>query len=201
MNSQFPNLNPAEHIWVKWKILIMDVHPINLQQLRDTIMSIWTKVSEECFQHVAEFVPRRNKALLKVKGVQLCTSKVYLRKRLVTFTMLVSIITRRFHLHIYYKYCLRKMTFLCRTISCTENTRTQCWSEHEGWKGSGAVLTEQRGKLGRDCLKLENLGLSRKYRYKILYLAPENHKARGLLQCVSQIRSKIDFSLVFKVKW
>lgn len=65
---------------------------------------------------------------------------------------------------------------------------------------SGAVLTEQRGKLGQDCLKLETLGLSRKYCYKILYLAPENHKAQGLLQCVSQIRSKIDFSLVFKVK-
>lgn len=33
----------------------------------------------------------------------------------------------------------------------------------------------------------------------LLYLALENHKAQGLLQCVSQIRSKIGFSYVFKV--
>ncbi len=30
-----------------------DSHHANLQQLRDAIMSIWTKISEECFQHLA----------------------------------------------------------------------------------------------------------------------------------------------------
>ncbi len=30
--------------------LLMDVQPTNLQQLRDAIMSIWTKISEEYFQ-------------------------------------------------------------------------------------------------------------------------------------------------------
>ncbi len=29
----------------------------NLQQLRDAIMSIWTKISEECFQHLVESMP------------------------------------------------------------------------------------------------------------------------------------------------
>ncbi len=40
----------------------------NLQQLRDAIMSIWTKISEECFQHLVESMPRRIKAVLKAKG-------------------------------------------------------------------------------------------------------------------------------------
>ncbi len=42
---QSPDLNPIEHLWdvVEREILIMDVQPTNLQQLRDAIMSIWTK--------------------------------------------------------------------------------------------------------------------------------------------------------------
>ncbi len=43
----------------------MDVQPTNLQQLRDAIMPIWSKVSEECFQHLVESMPRRIKAVLK----------------------------------------------------------------------------------------------------------------------------------------
>ncbi len=51
---QSPDLNPIEHLWdvVEREICIMDVQPTNLQQLRDTIKSIWTKISEECFQHL-----------------------------------------------------------------------------------------------------------------------------------------------------
>ncbi len=54
-----PDLNPIEHFWdvVEREIHIMDVQPTNLQQLRDTIMSIWTKISEECFQHIVESMP------------------------------------------------------------------------------------------------------------------------------------------------
>ncbi len=46
----------------------MDVQPTNLQQLHDTIMSIWTKISEECFQHLVESMSRGIKAVLKAKG-------------------------------------------------------------------------------------------------------------------------------------
>ncbi len=46
----------------------MDVQPTNLQQLCDAIMSIWTKISEECFQHIVESKPRRINTVLKVKG-------------------------------------------------------------------------------------------------------------------------------------
>ncbi len=42
----------------------MDVQPTNLQQLRDAIMSIWTKISEECFQHLVESMPQRIKAII-----------------------------------------------------------------------------------------------------------------------------------------
>ncbi len=44
----------------------MDVQPTNLLQLCDAIMSIWTKISEECFQHLVESMPRRIKAVLGV---------------------------------------------------------------------------------------------------------------------------------------
>ena len=67
---QSPELNPIEHLWdvVKREIRIIDVQPTHLQQLPDAVMSIWTKISEECFQHLVESMPRRIKAVLKVKG-------------------------------------------------------------------------------------------------------------------------------------
>ncbi len=65
-----PDLNPIEHLWdvVEREICIMDVQPANLQQLRDIILSIWTKISEECFQQLVESMPRRIKVILKAKG-------------------------------------------------------------------------------------------------------------------------------------
>ncbi len=38
------------------------------------------QISEECFQHLVESMPRKIKAVLKAKGVQPGTSKVYLIK-------------------------------------------------------------------------------------------------------------------------
>ncbi len=58
----------------------MDVQPTNLEKLCDAIMSKWAKISEECFQHLVESMPRRIKAVLNVKAVQHGTSKVYLIK-------------------------------------------------------------------------------------------------------------------------
>ncbi len=48
---QSSDLNSTEHLWdvVEREIRIMDVQPINLQQLRDAVMSIWTKIAEESF--------------------------------------------------------------------------------------------------------------------------------------------------------
>ncbi len=46
----------------------MDVQPTNLQQLRDAIMSTWTKISEKCFQHLVESMPQSIKVVLKAKG-------------------------------------------------------------------------------------------------------------------------------------
>ncbi len=67
---QSPDLNPIEHLWdvEEWKIRIMDVQLTNLQQLCNAIMSIWTKISEECFQDLVESMPRIIKAVLKAKG-------------------------------------------------------------------------------------------------------------------------------------
>ncbi len=67
---QSPDLNPIEHLWdvVEREIRIMDVQPTNLQQLWDTIMSIWIKISEECFQHLVESMPQIIKIVLMAKG-------------------------------------------------------------------------------------------------------------------------------------
>ncbi len=76
---QSPDLNPIDNLWdvVERKICIMDVQPTNLQQLHDAIMSIWTKISEDCFQHFVESMPQTIKSVLKAKGVQPSTSKGY----------------------------------------------------------------------------------------------------------------------------
>ncbi|MDF4345884.1 hypothetical protein P3386_23865 [Vibrio parahaemolyticus] len=67
---QSPDLSPIEHLWdvVEREILIMD-------QLCDVIMSIWTNISEECFQHLAESMTPR----IKVKAKP-GTSEVYQKK-------------------------------------------------------------------------------------------------------------------------
>ncbi len=55
---QSPDLNPIEHLCdvVEREIHIMDVQTTNQQQLCDVIMIIWTKISEECFQHLLESI-------------------------------------------------------------------------------------------------------------------------------------------------
>ncbi len=69
---QSPDLNPIEHLWdvVEREIPIMDVQPTNLQQLCDAIMSIWTKTSDEFFQHLVDSMLQIIKAVLKAKGGQ-----------------------------------------------------------------------------------------------------------------------------------
>jgi len=53
-----PDLSPIEQLWDvnEWEIHIRDEQMIHLQQLCDAIMSIWTKPSEEHFQHVVESI-------------------------------------------------------------------------------------------------------------------------------------------------
>ncbi len=67
---QSPDLNPIEHLWdvVEREIHIMDVQLTNLQQLHDAIVSIWTKISEECFLHLVELMPWRIKGSSEGKG-------------------------------------------------------------------------------------------------------------------------------------
>ncbi|XDV38987.1 hypothetical protein PO909_008291 [Leuciscus waleckii] len=69
---QSPDLNPIEHLWdvVERELRALDVHPTNLHQLQDAILSILANISKECFQHLVESMPRRIKAVLKAKGGQ-----------------------------------------------------------------------------------------------------------------------------------
>jgi len=48
----------------------LDVHPTNLHQLNDAILSIWANISKECFHHLVESMPHRINAVLKAKGGQ-----------------------------------------------------------------------------------------------------------------------------------
>ena len=69
MAPQSPDLNPIEHIWdvVERELRDLDVHPTNLHQLQDAILSIWANISKECFQHLVESMLHRIKAVLKAK--------------------------------------------------------------------------------------------------------------------------------------
>jgi len=71
--SQSPDLSPIEHLWdvVEWELHALDVHPTNLHQLQDVVLSIWANISKECFQHLVESMPRR-------KGVKHSISMVFL---------------------------------------------------------------------------------------------------------------------------
>jgi len=66
---QSPDLNPIEHLWdkVEWEIHALDLHPTNLHQLQDAILSIWANISKECFQHLVKSMPCGIKAVLKAK--------------------------------------------------------------------------------------------------------------------------------------
>ncbi len=79
---QSPDLNPREHLWdvVEREIHIMDVQPTNLQQLRDAIISIWTKISEEWFNTLLNLCHEELRQFWRQKGVQPGTSTVYLIK-------------------------------------------------------------------------------------------------------------------------
>jgi len=59
VTRQSSDLSPIENLWdvVEQEIHIMDEQLTNLQQLCDAIMSVWTKISEECFQHLVESMP------------------------------------------------------------------------------------------------------------------------------------------------
>jgi len=55
---------------VERELRALDVHPTNLHQLQDAVLSIWANISKEYFQHLVESMPCRIKAVLKVKGGQ-----------------------------------------------------------------------------------------------------------------------------------
>ncbi len=67
-----PDLNPIEHLWdvLEREIHIMDVQPTNLQQLYDAFMSIWTKISEECFNTLLNLCHEGLMQFGRQKGVQ-----------------------------------------------------------------------------------------------------------------------------------
>jgi len=60
------------HLWdvVERELRALDVHPTNLHQLQDAMLSKLANISKECFQHLVESVLRRIKAGLKAKGGQ-----------------------------------------------------------------------------------------------------------------------------------
>ncbi len=74
-----PDLNPIEHLWdvVEREIHIMDVQPTNLQQLRDAIMTIWTKSQRNVSNTLLNLCHEELRKFWRQKRVQPGTSKVY----------------------------------------------------------------------------------------------------------------------------
>ncbi len=93
MASQSPDINPIEHIWdvVEREIRIMDVQLTNLQQLCDAILSIWTKISEECSNTLLNLCHEELRQFWRQKWVQPGTSKVYLIKWLASVCVYIYI--------------------------------------------------------------------------------------------------------------
>ncbi len=89
---QSPDLNPIEHLWdvVEREIHIMDVQSTNLQQLREVIMSIWTKISEEFSNTLLNLCHEELRQFWRQKGVQHGTSNVYLIKWPVCMCIYIS---------------------------------------------------------------------------------------------------------------
>ncbi len=79
---QSPDLNPIEHLWdvVEREIRIMDVQPTNLQQLRDAIISLWTKISENVSSTLLNLCHEELRQSWRQTGFKPGTSKVYLIK-------------------------------------------------------------------------------------------------------------------------
>ncbi len=79
---QSPDLNPTEHLWdvVEREIGIMDLQLTYLQQLRDAIMSRWSRISEECFQHLVDRCHKELRQLLLcgwVSGMKQYSNNIY----------------------------------------------------------------------------------------------------------------------------
>lgn len=72
-----PDFNPVEHFWdaVEREFLIINVQLTSLQQLCDAVTSTWTKIREDCSQHLDEL-----KQFWRQKMVQPDNSNVYLMK-------------------------------------------------------------------------------------------------------------------------
>ncbi len=60
-----PDLNPIEPLW---HVVEREIRILADKSAATAIMSIWTNISEECFQHRIESMQRRIKAVLKAKG-------------------------------------------------------------------------------------------------------------------------------------
>lgn len=58
--------SPQEMLEQLWDVLeqeipIMDVQPTNLQRLYGAVMSMWSKISDECYQHLIESITGRHR--------------------------------------------------------------------------------------------------------------------------------------------
>jgi len=61
---------------VERELRALDVHPTNLHQLLDTILSIWANISNDLFQHIV--VLKSTTLLCRRKGIKHSISMVYI---------------------------------------------------------------------------------------------------------------------------
>ncbi len=98
-----------------------------------------TNISEECLQHLVESMTRRIKAVLKEKGVQPVTSKVYLIKWLVSVCVYICMCVYIYiYIHTHWRMIINYVRFISnylvnKYIVCQfvyEETNACCFSNY-----------------------------------------------------------------------
>ncbi len=60
LHSNYLQISIQYHLWDVVEREIRVMHPANLKQLSNAMMSIWTKISKDCFQHIAVCCATKN---------------------------------------------------------------------------------------------------------------------------------------------
>ena len=68
--SQFPNLNPIEHLWneVERRLRRLPELPTGKEDLWNKMVGVWNRIKDEFLDKLIESMPARINAVLKAKG-------------------------------------------------------------------------------------------------------------------------------------
>lgn len=65
---QSPDLNPLENLWVELKRRVHELQPQNMEELWETVQTVWRSIPINKCQQLIESMPRRCAAVIKNRG-------------------------------------------------------------------------------------------------------------------------------------